>query len=282
MEKKNILIIVLLLAIAALVYYVFSLFYARDNSIISTINNPIKSVETKVETKGRSAINLASCNFGDYKEECKIVKYLEENLAWTNNKEGINFCSYDYLGKKDNNIYLKALCQEFYVSSGELICPDDKTLDKCFTSKNREVDCLDCTTKTVASRIVEGGGVSIPVRLTEQGDSYVLWTPRDGSLYDKDIKAEFPTEIAGLLSKSVKNVEAINVERAESYFGVKAVFNVKKAFENSCTSTLDCQAIPAEYAMLSNCPHTMKCVDSKCSVGCYDFIDHEELPSLEK
>jgi hypothetical protein len=217
----------------------------------------------------------------DYSLDCKITKFLEENLAWTNNKEGMDFCAYTLLGEKDDKIYLKAFCEEFYVSREKKVCPDEKSLNDCFISKTKE-GCSACKNETIEPRIVSGSGVSIPVRLTKSGDSYILWTPRDGSLYDKDIKAEFPSDIISLLSNTKRNLESISVERAEIYFNTNAVFNSKKILDQSCQYSVDCGEVPGEFAVLSNCPHTMKCIAQKCNVGCYDFIDYKEMPILEK
>jgi len=282
MKTKDIIIAILFVVFGFLAYYAFGVTFFKDELVIQNptqvINNPVVESGQK---KGKSIINLTNCDFKNYEMDCGIVKYLEENLAWSNNKEGVDFCSYEYLGRSEDNIFLTALCEEFYVSSGELVCPDEETLDKCFVSKDKS-ECSACTTKVINKHLVEGSGVSIPVRLTVNGGTYNLWTPRDGSLYQKDLKAEFPDSIYSLLLKVKKNLKSINIERAENYFSAKAVFNIKKIFDNSCNYAIDCPEVPGEYAMLSNCPHEMKCIDSKCAVGCYDLIDHEDLPILEK
>ncbi|MCK9393427.1 MAG: hypothetical protein WCX30_01195 [Candidatus Paceibacterota bacterium] len=281
MKTKDILIIILLLILGGLAYYVFSVFYLNPNLAPVEVQTVPEVKEVTIPTKGKSTLVLDNCDLQNYGLDCKITKFLEENLAWTNNSEGMDFCSYDMLGEIGDNIYLVALCQEFYVSREEMVCPDENTLNKCFVSKDKS-ECSACRSQAVDSRIVQGGGVLTPTKLTKQGESYVLWVPRDGDLYDKDIAAEFPSEIMNVMLKSSKDLEVTTIERAEKYFGAKASFNSKKITENSCTSSIDCGDVPGEFAILSNCPHKMRCVDAKCNVGCYDFIDHKEMPVLEK
>ncbi|MDD5639994.1 MAG: hypothetical protein PHR47_04350, partial [Candidatus Pacebacteria bacterium] len=269
MNIKEVLIAVSFLILGGLAYYAFSVFYLNPNLAPVEVQTVPEVKKVEVSTKGKSSINLSNCDLKDYGLDCKITKYLEENLAWTNNKEGMDFCAYAFFGEKDDKIYLKVFCQEFYISKEEVICPDEATLDKCFIAKDKVEGCSNCRTQTIEPRIVQGGGISIPVKLTKKGEGYTFWTPRDGSLYSKDMKAEFPSEYIPLVSKEGKNLQSIAVERAEKYFGVKAVFNIEKTLDDSCVRSIDCPDTPANFASSSVCPHTMKCIDSKCAVGCY-------------
>ncbi|MCK9577976.1 hypothetical protein M0R01_00590 [bacterium] len=282
MKIIDIIMIILLIILGIMVYYLFGIFFFKDDSkpIPSIPDIIIKNNNIKDETKGKSVINLDSCDFRKYDMDCKVVKFLEENLAWSNKAEGVNFCSYEYLGEKENNIYLVSSCQEFYISDSQMVCPDKDILEKCFVSKDKS-ECSECEIKDIDKRIVEGSGVSIPVRLTTNGNTFSLWTPRDGSLYQKDLKAEFPKDIYNLLSETKKNLKAINIERAENYFGANATFDIAQTFDESCSNSLDCPKVPGEYAIKSNCPYEMRCVEKKCSVGCYDLIDHLDLPVLK-
>lgn len=211
----------------------------------------------------------------------EITIFLEENLAWTNNENGKAFCSYELLGEEDDKIYLWALCQEFYIADKQIVCPDEDVKEACFLSKTGD-ECDLCEKIEVEPRIVTGGGVSIPVRLTKSEESFYLWTPRDGSLYAEDIRREFPIDLANKVFQPREiNLSEINIERAENYFSVKAKFNVGEIFEKDCNIKSDCGDTPGEYLLLSTCPHQMKCLDNKCAVGCYDFLDPERFPIVK-
>lgn len=280
MKIIDVITIIMLIILGILAYYLFGFFFFRESPEefkVPDIASTKSDSEISRSTKGKSVINLDSCDFRSYEMDCKITKFLEENLAWSNKEEGVNFCSYEYLGRQEDNIYITALCQEFYISKRKMVCPNTEILNKCFVSKDKS-ECSECNTEPIEKRIVEGGGVSIPVRLTSNGDSFIMWTPRDGSFYQKDLVREFPKNIYSLLSESKKNLKAINIERAESYFGASAFFNAEKILEDPCASSLDCKTVPGEYALKSNCPHEMRCIDKKCNVGCYDLIDHFDLP----
>ncbi|MFA6252230.1 MAG: hypothetical protein WCX74_02415 [Candidatus Paceibacterota bacterium] len=280
MKKLDFISIFAFIIVGFSAYYIFGFFFFKGENNAEPVYNTVVNENTDKkaeETKGRSAINLDNCDLRKYDMDCKITKFLEQNLAWANKSEGIDFCAYDYLGGKEGNVYLKAFCEEFYVSDKEMVCPNKEILNKCFVSKDKS-ECSECSVKDAPKHIVQASGVSVPVRLTESGESFTMWTPRDGSLYDKDLRAEFPADIYPLVSKSKKNLGAITLERAEDYFGAKAVFNVEKTLEDSCNSALDCSDVPGEFTMKSNCPYEMRCIDGKCVVGCYDLIDHFELP----
>jgi len=211
----------------------------------------------------------------------KIILFLEENLAWTNNENSKAFCSYELLGEEDNKIYLWALCEEFYVANKQIICPDEKAREDCFLSKTGE-ECNLCEEETVEPRIVKGGGVSVPVRLTKIEESFNLWTPRDGSLYSEDIRNEFPSNLVNkVFNPRQKDLSEINIEKAEKYFNVKAKFDVGEIFNKDCNVKSDCGNAPGEYLMLSSCPYQMKCIENKCAVGCYDFLDPQRFPIVK-
>lgn len=211
----------------------------------------------------------------------KIILFLEENLAWTNNENSKAFCSYELLGEENDKIYLWALCQEFYVADKQLVCPSEEASNSCFVSKTGE-ECNVCEKRGIKPRIVTGGGVSIPVRLKKQEETFELWTPRDGNLYAEDIRREFPNNLANKVFQPREiNLSEINIERAENYFNVISKFNIAQTFEKSCNIISDCGDTPGEYLLLSSCPHQMKCIDNKCAVGCYDFLDPERFPIVE-
>ena len=209
----------------------------------------------------------------------KITEFLEENLAWTNNQDGKTFCSYELLGKEEGEMYLWALCQEFYIANQQIICPDQETKETCFLSSKTSPECELCETIEVEPRLVTGAGTSIPIRLTEKEEGFDLWMPRDGNLYAEDIRREFPNYIADEAFAPRKlNLLDYNIEKAENYFHVKAEFNIAETFDKICETNLDCGEVPGKYAALSTCPHQMKCIESKCSVGCYNLIDPQDFP----
>lgn len=211
----------------------------------------------------------------------EIILFLEEELAWTNNENGKAFCSYELLGEENDKIYLWALCQEFYVADKQMVCSDEETKDSCFLSKTSD-GCNSCQKIEVEPRIVTGGGVSVPVRLTRTEESFDLWIPRDGSLYSEDIRREFPNYLVNkVFNPKQADLSKINIEKAENYFNVKSKFNIAKTFDDYCDIDLDCGEVPGEYLLLSTCPHKMKCLNNRCSVGCYDFLDPQRFPIVK-
>ncbi|MFA5087377.1 MAG: hypothetical protein WC470_03715 [Candidatus Paceibacterota bacterium] len=218
--------------------------------------------------------NSEKCPGAEYGMDCEIVKFLEANLAWTNNEKAKAFCSYDFLGEEGNNIYISAFCESFYVNDKETFCPDSDSANKCFISK----DCGKCEKNTIAPRLISDSGISVPARLTKTETSFTLAKPLDGSGYSKSLREIFPAEFRDKLSQSRKDLSLISIARAETYFNVRAFFATEKILDFVCEKSADCPEVPGEYAMRSNCPFQMNCIDKKCVVGCYDFIDHETLP----
>jgi hypothetical protein len=251
----NILIIIigaLLIAIAGIFYF----FNQKQKDNTQGLDNP------------------ENCLAAKYGMDCGIVKFLETELAWTNNEKAKAFCSYDLLGEEGSNIYLRVFCEGFYVNDKETVCPDPDSANKCFVSK----DCGKCVKNTITPRLISDSGISIPARLTKTETSFVLSKPADGSGYAESLKEIFPVEFRDKLSQSREDLSLVSIERAEDYFKTKAFFTIDKTLDFSCEKSSDCPEVPGEYAALSRCPHQMDCVNKKCAVGCYDFIDHESLP----
>lgn len=249
-----IIIVVLVIGIVGSVYF----FNQKQKNNPQVLNNPEK------------------CSAVKYGLDCDIVKFLETDLAWTNKENAKAFCAYEPLGEEGNNIYLSAFCESFYVNDKEIICPNADASNKCFISKN----CAQCETKTITPRLVSDSGISIPARLTKTATGFTVSVPEDGSSYQKSLEKIFPAEFRNKLSQSRKDLSLISIERAEDYFNVKAFFAIEKTLDIDCNVSADCPQVPGEYAMRSNCPHRMDCIDKKCAIGCYDFIDHESLPKV--
>lgn len=240
----------------------------------------------KFECGTSSIQNLAECDLANFGMTCDLVKLLEENLAWTVYKNGVDFCAYESLNKEGTPLYLQVLCQEFYLQDQEIVCPDRDSREECFITKdeNRTVCQEKCEIKEVTPYLVNGGGVSIPVKIIEEDDGrFTIWEPRDGSFYMKDLQEYFPAEIL----ENLENVDGAtlgnrNIERAEKYFNTKIHFEVAGELETECQKSSDCGDLPSEYALKSNCPHRLKCLENQCVAGCYDFSDNYELPILKQ
>ncbi len=236
---------------------------------------------------GTSSIpNLKDCNLTEYGLDCAMVKFLEENLAWTTEEGGIDFCAYKLLGKKDSSSYLQVMCSEFYVQDRETVCPDLESREECFVTKDIEKKvCQEkCEINEVNPYLVTGGGLSIPVKITKEDDGrFELWEPRDGSYYTQDLKENFPAKIYANLKNIDKSIiKESNIQRAEKYFGTKVRFNVSGALNQACEINADCGTLPMEYALRSTCPHEVKCLENQCVAGCYDFVDNHDLPLLKR
>lgn len=263
MNKKQVVIFILLCLVASIIILaLFSWNKKVDAPIIDQQLPPLTQEKT--------------CELKKYDMDCKIVEFLEKDLAWINNKSAKAFCSYNFLGGDENLFYLKVLCESFYVSNNEFVCPSDKDLNDCFLSKK----CESCEKRSIQPRIVLDSGIMVPVKIVKSNNGFVLTKPADGSLYDKSIKEIFPSEIIPKISLTTneKDLQLINIARSEEHFKAKASFNIDKMLSDECNITSDCPAIPAGYTAKMNCPIKTNCVNAKCAIGCYDFIDHEISP----
>ena len=243
--------------------------------------------DCKTSNCGTSSIkDLSKCDLSEYGMSCELVKFLEENFAWTISENGVDFCSYELLGKEDEYTYLKVLCEEFYLQDKKIVCPDSNSREECFIAKYEEKKvCKEkCETKNVDPYLVVGGGVSIPLKVTEdEKGGFLIWEPRDGSYYNTDLKEHFPEDIYAKIKEvdgSVLNNS--NIERAEDFYSVKAIFEINGNLNKTCQNKSDCGDLAPEYALLSSCPHELNCLENQCVAGCYDFSDYYDLPALKK
>lgn len=224
------------------------------------------------------------CNLGRYGMDCELVGFLEEELAWVNEDGGKAFCAYELLGEVDDSLFLQVLCEEYYVQDEKIICPDEESREDCFMAKDRErQSCQDgCETEEVEPYLAQGSGVSIPVKVTRAESEFALWQPRDGSLYVQDLRENFPDDIYAKLQE-VNNglLRSIVVGRAEKFFETEVTFEVSGEMNQECSSYEDCEILPFDYAMRSDCPHTMKCIDGQCVAGCYDSFDYTRFPLIK-
>lgn len=62
-------------------------------------------------------------------------------------------------------------------------------------------------------------------------------------------------------------VALVGCSPAENPSEVEAEFEIIEVLEQSCELDADCET-PFKYAILSNCPHSAKCIGGKCSVIC--------------
>jgi hypothetical protein len=233
------------------------------------------SNKNEVQSNLPSVLNAEDCSVGKYAMDCNITQFLEKKLASMNRDDAKIVCSYIFLGEEGEQIYIRAMCESFYLTSKEITCSNDKDMEDCFISKK----CDNCETKSIEPRLALDSGVSVPVRLTKLGNTFELTLPEEGSSYDESIKRIFPAKmITRISSSSVIDLELLNIEKVETLFNTKATFTIDKALDTSCNRTIDCPAVSGEYSILSNCPHRMNCISNKCAIGCYDFIDYETLP----
>lgn len=259
MDKKYVSCIIL---VGLVVFVSEAYFYYFSNKNVVRSNLP--SVE-----------NTENCSVGKYTMDCNITHFLEKKLASKNRDDAKIVCSYIFLGEKDNQVYVRAMCESFYLTNKEITCSSDKDMDDCFLSKK----CENCETKSIEPRLALDSGVSVPVRLTKSGNTFELTLPEEGSTYDESIRRIFPADIVTKISSSnVIDLELLNIEKIEALFNTKATFTIDKILNTNCKKTIDCPTVSGDYSILSNCPHRMNCISDKCAIGCYDFIDHEALP----
>ena len=224
-----------------------------------------------------------ACPAEAFGQDCAIIEFLEEELAWTNMDSGKAFCAYTVLGQVVGDMYLEAFCEEYYVQDERVVCPDIESQQDCFQAKNLESSpCREkCEVEKVDKYLVTSSGIATPLKLSRVGDTYELWTPRDGSLYSSDLQAKFPKEIYKKIDDVDRGaLESQIIDRAEEHFSTKASFQVLGEMDKGCSQYTDCGILPFEYAARSNCPHTVKCLEGRCVAGCYDFSDHSRFPLL--
>ena len=225
--------------------------------------------------------DFSLCEEESFGLDCDIVNFLKENIGWKNREQAKLFCSYKKLGEKDNEIYLHTYCTSYYVANKEMVCDDEESLEKCFLRKDKSSSCMGCEELEIPAKIVTDSGVSIPVKLTKTDNGFDFEVPEDGSQYGPSLKRIFPADIITEISKG-HDLADINIALAENSLGVNAHFNVMKVLNESCETKSDCPPVPGEEMMKSSCPREMKCVNKKCNVICYDFIDHSDLPKLKQ
>jgi hypothetical protein len=216
------------------------------------------------------------CPALSYGLDCSIVSFLEKELAWTNKDGAKAFCAYGLIGESGNEKYLKAFCSSFYVLDKETVCPEEES-EKCFLSR----DCSGCTERGVTPRIVQDSGISIPIKLTIKDSGYVLDKPSDGSSYGPSMLRIFPKDIIGKIESDKGDISSIAIGMAEDHFKVMAKFDPVKELGQSCNTHYDCASADNADVSVPDCPKSNRCVDNKCMVGCYDFIDHQYLPIKE-
>jgi len=250
MKKSVILVIggiILALGLAAIIYETENTPPAKPGS--QTQNNDPAAPgqgETEIEAlpageeeshQGRSGIGEV-CDLSAYNLDCGIVKYLEENIAWTTQKKSVDFCAYELMNPSadENPLYLYATCEEFYVADN--------------------------------GKIYEASGTMVPVKLTKSGSAYTSWMPRDGSMNDEDMKANFPADYQPQNRKiGYEYLETVVRQRAEAYFNASFDYQVEKTLDQSCTQDIECTT-PGEYLMMSRCRFISLCIDAKCTVVC--------------
>jgi hypothetical protein len=239
-------------------------FLLLKQSAYSPINNNI----------GKIGSEEVKCEEKSYGFDCDIIQFLKENIGWKNIDNAKLFCSYDKLGNEGDVSYLNVSCESFYVVNKQVVCPDDKSRNDCFIDKK----CDLCEKQDIEPKLALDSGVVIPVRLTKSDQGYSHEEPLDGSLYSESLKKIFPANMIEKLSNSKVDLTGINREMAEKSFKVKAYFEVKSITSTACNKDDDCSNVVMPDAMMSDCPRVMKCINDKCTTGCYDMIDHEELP----
>lgn len=216
------------------------------------------------------------CPALSYGLDCATVSFLEKELAWTNKEGAKAFCAYKLIGESGNEKYLKVFCSSFYVLDKEMICSEEE-MEKCFLSR----DCSGCTERTISPRIVQDSGISIPAKLTVGDSGYVLDKPSDGSSYGPSMAKIFPRDIINKIESDKDDISSIVIGIAEDYFKVPAHFDPVKELGGVCNDHYDCASIDNTDIEVPDCPRSNRCVDNKCMVGCYDFIDHQYLPIKE-
>ncbi|MFA5178543.1 MAG: hypothetical protein WC427_03220 [Candidatus Paceibacterota bacterium] len=258
-NKKNslvVLIICLILILGTGSYWFFNQLTANQTKLIEN-NKPVEELNNDFDIK--------------------IIDFLKQNLAWKNNSNAQIFCAYEHLGETENEIYLKVLCESFYVHNKETICPDSETGNQCFVYQK----CENCEIKTIDPRLIQDSGISIPVKLVKKDNYFEMFIPSDGSLYDKTLREIFPAEIIEKMRFDKIDLQDIIISQAEKYFQTKAFFEIFEKTDYACEKNSDCSDKVGDYALLSKCPAKAICLEKKCTIGCYDFINHEELPIIK-
>lgn len=246
----------------------------------------IQQTDQDFENNGRSSIKeISDCDLDKYKLDCNMVKFLEETVAWTTEPNGVDFCAYETLATQGNTYFLQVFCEEFYPQDEKFICPDEQTKEDCFLSKTPDQkECREeCEVQKVSPYLVTSGGISVPLKLTTENGEFNLWMPRDGSFYPSDLKKNFPPDVyKKLKDTNTGSLKSINISRAENYFDINVSFEQTENLQKTCTNYTDCGILPPEYAIISSCPHEVKCLENQCVVGCYDFHDYTRFPQLKK
>jgi len=203
-----------------LVFSIFGLLIivCTNTNQVSFENQPYKI------TAVSSIKSTENCDLSEHGLDCDIVKGLEENLASAYRPSGVDFCSYEILDVQGNDYYLQALCEEYYPQNKKIICPDEESTKACFGDEKQECKGL-CDIQEIEPYLATGSGISGPVKLTITEEGFTLWKPRDGSYYAKDLQENLTREAYDKLDEvDVLNLRAINIDRAENYFGVKVSF----------------------------------------------------------
>jgi hypothetical protein len=88
----------------------------------------------------------------------------------------------------------------------------------------------------------------MPLILTKTGDTYDMRQPRDGSLYAKDLKANFPSYIDIFAANGQNdNLRYETIQDATKYFNTNPKFDITENLDQSCQSNIDCGDMPGEY-----------------------------------
>ena len=257
-----------------------------EDGEVKDVKESVELTDQSYQERGLSSIkDPENCDLEKYGLDCAKTKFLEENLAWQAQPNGIDFCAYETLAVQDNNSYLLAFCEEFYLQDEKIICPDKESKQICFLSKDPDMkECREqCEFLETEPYLTRGSGVVIAVRLTEKDRGFELWQPRDGSLYMKDFEENFIPEAREKFQDADRGrLNATNIERAEEYFGIPASFEVSEDMDTSCEVYADCGMLPFSSALRSDCPHEVKCLNNQCVAGCYDFHDYTQFPQVKE
>jgi len=175
----------------------------------------------------------------------RVQTYLEESslLSAPKGEKVKNVCSYENLapGKYANEVQVWALCEQF-------------TADEHW-------------------RVTSGAGISVPVKIWFANPSK-HWIPRNGSEYMPSIKEIFSEEAVAAIPTyqgNVQNLGEKNQERAERLFDRMRPYEVTEVLSDMmCKMDGDCE-LPMDYAIRSNCPYSMRCIEKMCTVVCPEF-----------
>lgn len=231
MNKTEKIVSGLIVLILIIILAVFIVNKKEVNNLELTDVTKIENQQVQ-ETQGVSSLDQC---FDAY---CGIEKYLEENLAWTVEPGGVDFCSFDWLNEKDyqsnDPILINTLCQEYYVDDGVL---------------------------------KEASGFSGPVEINN--DLTESWQPltdydtpevieRFGSYYQQYLNTQ---------DKDLVEFRENNYLNAKNYFNAEIQYEVTEVLSNDCVVDSDC-ILPFDYAIKSNCPYVTKCINQECAVIC--------------